>query len=125
MKRVESNGMWTLMCPHQCPGLADAWGEEFERLYERWAFAFAVVTSFYPTEVPFCTSFVIATLVPRRCFYQYAHASYEREGLGRKTVTAQSLWFAILEAQTETGTPFMLYKVSLLWTGGRRRSYHF
>lgn len=35
---------------------------------------------------------------------------YEREGRGRSTVKAQKLWYAILEAQTETGTPFMLYK---------------
>ena len=35
---------------------------------------------------------------------------YEREGRARRTVRAQKLWFAILEAQTETGTPYMLYK---------------
>merc|ERR1719211_117317 len=33
MKRVEENGVWSLMCPHQCPGLSDCWGEEFEKLY--------------------------------------------------------------------------------------------
>lgn len=31
-------------------------------------------------------------------------------GKVQKTVKAQKLWFAILEAQTETGTPYMLYK---------------
>lgn len=36
MKRVESNGDWTLMCPHECPGLADSHSEEFEKLYERY-----------------------------------------------------------------------------------------
>lgn len=35
---------------------------------------------------------------------------YEREGRARKTIKAQALWFAILDAQIETGTPFMLYK---------------
>lgn len=70
MKRVEKNGEWTLMCPNECPGLADCYGDEFEALYEK----------------------------------------YEREGRGRKTVKAQKLWYAILEAQTETGNPFMLYK---------------
>lgn len=34
MKRVEANGDWTLMCPNECPGLADTWGEKFEELYE-------------------------------------------------------------------------------------------
>lgn len=35
---------------------------------------------------------------------------YEKEGRGRQTIKAQKLWYAILEAQTETGNPFMLYK---------------
>jgi ribonucleoside-diphosphate reductase alpha subunit len=35
---------------------------------------------------------------------------YEKEGLGRKTIKAQELWFAILDSQVETGTPYMLYK---------------
>ncbi|MBI2257911.1 MAG: ribonucleoside-diphosphate reductase subunit alpha [Flavobacteriia bacterium] len=33
MKRVESNGDWTLMCPHECPGLSDTHSEAFEQLY--------------------------------------------------------------------------------------------
>ncbi|KAI0015789.1 ribonucleoside-diphosphate reductase large chain [Xylariomycetidae sp. FL0641] len=70
MKRVEKNGDWTLMCPNECPGLADVYGDEFEALYEQ----------------------------------------YEAEGRGRQKLKAQKLWYAILEAQTETGNPFMLYK---------------
>lgn len=35
---------------------------------------------------------------------------YEKEGRGRETVRAQKIWYAILQAQTETGNPFMLYK---------------
>ena len=70
MRRVKSNEDWSLMCPNECPGLAETWGEEFERLYEQ----------------------------------------YEKEGRAKKVVKAQKLWFAILEAQTETGTPYMLYK---------------
>ena len=38
------------------------------------------------------------------------YEKYEKEGRGRRTVKAQKLWYAILESQTETGTPFMLYK---------------
>ena len=70
MERVESNGDWTLMSPDECPGLYEAYGDEFKALYEK----------------------------------------YEREGRGRKTVKAQDLWFEVLEAQIETGTPYMLYK---------------
>lgn len=35
---------------------------------------------------------------------------YEKEGRGRKTIKAQELWFAVLDAQIETGTPYLLYK---------------
>tara|TARA_Y100000589_G_scaffold325106_1_gene362408 strand:- start:29670 stop:32030 length:2361 start_codon:yes stop_codon:yes gene_type:complete len=36
MKRVEEDGDWTLMCPHECPGLYDTYGEEFEALYTKY-----------------------------------------------------------------------------------------
>jgi len=36
MKRVKDNGDWTLMCPNECPGLSDAYGEEFEALYTKY-----------------------------------------------------------------------------------------
>jgi ribonucleoside-diphosphate reductase subunit M1 len=36
MKRVEADEYWSLMCPNECPGLSDVWGEEFEQLYERY-----------------------------------------------------------------------------------------
>jgi ribonucleoside-diphosphate reductase alpha chain len=36
MKRVEENGLWTLMCPHECPGLADTHSEAFEALYTKY-----------------------------------------------------------------------------------------
>jgi ribonucleoside-diphosphate reductase alpha chain len=70
MKRVEANEEWSLFCPHECPGMAEVYGDDFEKLYEK----------------------------------------YEREGKARKTIKAQDLWFEILEAQIETGTPYILYK---------------
>jgi ribonucleoside-diphosphate reductase alpha chain len=36
MKRVEENGEWTLMCPNECPGLADVHSEAFEALYTKY-----------------------------------------------------------------------------------------
>ena len=70
MKRVQENGDWTVMCPHECPGLSDVYGDEFETRY----------------------------------------TAYEKAGKGRETIKAQELWFKILEAQIETGMPYMLYK---------------
>ena len=33
MESVEKDKDWHLMCPHECPGLPDVWGEEFNELY--------------------------------------------------------------------------------------------
>ena len=71
MERVkEKNGKWSLMCPYECPGLADVYGNDFKILYEK----------------------------------------YETEGKFKRSVVARDLWFAILDAQMETGTPYLLYK---------------
>ncbi|KAF6263522.1 NSG5 protein [Scenedesmus sp. NREL 46B-D3] len=72
MQRVEANEDWSLFCPNEAPGLAEVWGEAFDKLYTR----------------------------------------YEDEGRARKVVRAQQLWFAVLEAQIETGNPYMLFKDS-------------
>ncbi|KAF9203697.1 Ribonucleoside-diphosphate reductase large subunit [Haplosporangium sp. Z 27] len=42
--------------------------------------------------------------------FEELYTTYEREGRARRTIKAQKLWVAIVEAQTETGTPYMLYK---------------
>ncbi|XP_058089263.1 ribonucleoside-diphosphate reductase large subunit-like isoform X1 [Magnolia sinica] len=36
MKRVQGGGTWSLFCPNEAPGLADCWGEEFEKLYTQY-----------------------------------------------------------------------------------------
>ena len=36
MKRVESDGPWALFCPREAPGLADCWGDEFDKLYTKY-----------------------------------------------------------------------------------------
>lgn len=42
--------------------------------------------------------------------FEALYHQYEAEGRARKTIKAQDLWFAILESQIETGTPYILYK---------------
>lgn len=42
--------------------------------------------------------------------HEALYEKYEAEGLARVTMPAQELWFAVLTAQVETGTPYMLYK---------------
>jgi ribonucleoside-diphosphate reductase alpha subunit len=70
MERVKADGTWTLMCPNECPGLADVYGDAFVELYTK----------------------------------------YEKAGRGRTTVKARELWFKVLDAQMETGTPYICYK---------------
>ena len=70
MERVKAGEDWTLMCPDECPGLSDVYGDAFETLY----------------------------------------TFYETQGKGRRTIKARDLWFQILDAQMETGTPYLLYK---------------
>ena len=42
--------------------------------------------------------------------FEALYTKYEREGKARKTMEARKLFFAVLESQMETGTPYMLYK---------------
>lgn len=42
--------------------------------------------------------------------FEALYHQYEQEGRARQVVNAQDLWFAILESQIETGTPYILYK---------------
>jgi ribonucleoside-diphosphate reductase alpha subunit len=70
MKRVESDGNWSLFCPDTARGLSDVYGKEFEDLYEK----------------------------------------YEADGIATKVVPASEVWKAIIKSQSETGTPYMLYK---------------
>lgn len=36
MKRVQTDSIWSLMCPDECPGLTTSYGESFEKLYEQY-----------------------------------------------------------------------------------------
>lgn len=42
--------------------------------------------------------------------FEALYTRYEAEGRSRKTISARKLWFQILEAQMETGTPYLVYK---------------
>jgi len=36
MKRVQDDAHWTLMCPNECPGLYDVYGDEFDAMYHKY-----------------------------------------------------------------------------------------
>ena len=73
MQRVEEDSEWTLMSEHECPGLSNTYGTDFEELYTK----------------------------------------YEKEMPDLKKVKARALMSKIIEAQIETGQPYMLYKDSI------------
>ena len=73
MKRVENDEDWTLMSEHECPGLSDSYGKEFEKLY----------------------------------------TNYEKKYGYLEKIKARTLMSKIIEAQIETGQPYMLYKDSI------------
>jgi ribonucleoside-diphosphate reductase alpha chain len=64
-------------------------------------------TLFSPDEAPGLSD---AYDTPKEKTFTMLYESYEQQGLGRKVVKARKLMDAILTAQIETGTPYMLYK---------------
>jgi len=56
--------------------------------------------------------------------FEKLYEKYEQEGKARKVVKAQDLWFEILEAQIETGTPYILYKDHANRKSIKRIRYH-
>jgi ribonucleoside-diphosphate reductase alpha subunit len=82
MQRVMQNAEWSLFCPDECPGLSDAHGAEFERLYAE-----------YESGSGFGNS-----------------GNGSGNGRKRRTVSARDIWLKILDSQMETGTPYLLYK---------------
>jgi ribonucleotide reductase alpha subunit len=36
MERVKNNSKWSLLCPNECPGLSDVYGDNFKELYEKY-----------------------------------------------------------------------------------------
>ena len=72
MERVQSNGQWSLFCPNEAPGLADCWGEEFEKLYTQYerevSFGLCMLTCFnvlHVLNIPFayyCLAFLTKLL---------------------------------------------------------------
>ena len=42
--------------------------------------------------------------------FEKLYLEYESKGVYRQQIKARTIWFAILDAQMETGNPYMLYK---------------
>lgn len=55
-------------------------------------------------------SFILTLMYISCGKFEFLFQRYEESGLYRRKVKAQQLWFAVIESQIETGTPYILYK---------------
>ena len=75
----------------------------FRPVHEKGGSRMATGALFCPNEAP--GLLIVAALHLKHCIN-----NTKKKARARKTIKAQELWFAILDAQIETGTPYLLYK---------------
>lgn len=96
MKRVHEDGLWSLMCPHECPGLHDTWGEEFESLYIKYE-----AEKRYRKQIPAQKLWFaiiesqIETGVPYMVYKDHANRKSNQQNLG--TIKCSNLCTEIIE----------------------------
>ena len=96
MKRVESDGDWTLMCPNECPGLSDTWGDEFEALYEKYEAEGKGRKTIKAQELLFkVVESQIETGVPYMLYKDAANGKSNQQNLG--TIRSSNLCTEIME----------------------------
>ena len=96
MKRVESNGDWTLMCPHECPGLSDTHSAEFEALYEKYEAAGKGRKTIKAQDLWFkILESQIETGTPYMLYKDAANAKSNQQNLG--TIKSSNLCTEIIE----------------------------
>jgi ribonucleoside-diphosphate reductase alpha chain len=96
MERVESDGLWSLMCPAECPGLADCWGQEFKTLYESYE-AQGKFRKQIPAKKLWTTILdsQIQTGTPYLCYKDAANSKSNQQNLG--TIKSSNLCTEIME----------------------------
>ncbi len=96
MKRVESGDTWSLLCPHECPGLADTYGEEFEKLYEQYEREGKVRKTIKAQDLWMAImESQIETGTPYMLFKDHANSKSNQKNLG--TIKSSNLCTEILE----------------------------
>lgn len=96
MKRVETNGDWTLMCPHECPGLSDTHSAEFETLYEKYEAAGKGRKTIKAQDLWFkILESQIETGTPYMLYKDAANAKSNQQNLG--TIKSSNLCTEIIE----------------------------
>ena len=96
MKRVEEGGDWSLMCPDECPGLSDCWGEEFEKLYTKYEKEGKVKKTIKAQELWFkILESQIETGTPYMLYKDAANSKSNQQNLG--TIKSSNLCTEIME----------------------------
>jgi ribonucleoside-diphosphate reductase alpha subunit len=96
MRRVEAGGTWSLFDPSTCPGLSDAWGDEFAALYERYEAEGLAVRQVPAQDVWFeILRSQIETGTPYLLYKDAANAKSNQQNLG--TIKTSNLCAEILE----------------------------
>jgi ribonucleoside-diphosphate reductase alpha chain len=96
MKRVKENGDWTLMCPHECPGLSDTHSAEFEKLYTSYEKAGKGRKTIKAQELWFkILESQIETGTPYMLYKDAANAKSNQQNLG--TIKSSNLCTEIIE----------------------------
>jgi len=103
MERVESDGLWSLMCPAECPGLADVWGDKFKSLYESYEAA-GKFRRQLPAKKLWQTILdsQIQTGAPYLCYKDAANSKSNQQNLG--TIRSSNLCTEIIEFTSPTET---------------------
>ena len=96
MKRVEEGGNWSLMCPDECPGLSDCYGEEFEKLYTKYEKEGKVKKTIKAQELWFkILESQIETGTPYMLYKDAANSKSNQKNLG--TIKSSNLCTEIME----------------------------
>ena len=96
MERVEANADWSLFCPNECPGLQDAYGAEFQKLYESYeAEGRARKTIPARTVWDKIVESQIETGTPYMCYKDAANEKSNQKNLG--TIRSSNLCTEIME----------------------------
>ncbi|MDA0647939.1 MAG: ribonucleoside-diphosphate reductase subunit alpha [archaeon] len=96
MERVEANADWSLFCPNECPGLQDAYGAEFKKLYESYeAEGRARKTIPARTVWDKIVESQIETGTPYMCYKDAANEKSNQKNLG--TIRSSNLCTEIME----------------------------
>ena len=103
MERVKDNSKWSLLCPHECPGLSDVYGDKFKELYETYEAAGKVRKTVNARDLWFkILDSQMETGTPYILYKDAANSKSNQQNLG--TIKSSNLCCEIIEYSDEDET---------------------